>query len=61
MYRKQFGTMQTARSKSLDAMAHVPTVFRQNPAKFTVKILRSILISNGYKLRARELRADLLE
>ncbi|KAE9380094.1 hypothetical protein N431DRAFT_459063 [Stipitochalara longipes BDJ] len=37
------------------------TVFRQKPAKLTVKILRSLLTSNGHKLKAQELRRDLLE
>jgi hypothetical protein len=37
------------------------TVFCQKPTKLTVKILRSILTSYGHKLKAQELRRDLLE
>jgi hypothetical protein len=37
------------------------TVFGQKPTKLTVKILRSILTSYGHKLKAQELRRDLLE
>jgi hypothetical protein len=37
------------------------TVFGQKPTKLAVKILRNILTSYGHKLKAQELRRDLLE